>query len=383
MPEDSSPPRAISQLRVIEWLVQAKAKSYLNSPHLWIILGLLAVLGYFYYSVSMAFQDVYVLLSFYPLLYAAVAYRLRGVIGGGLIFLGILVFHALVFASDPVLLVRVFLWAASVLIISGLVATLLNYSEYHIEIVGDLAWLNGEVDRLQEQRSRLLTFLATAAHDLKAPLTAIQGYFQLMLEGYTGKITGQQKTYLERSISRITELMNLIGDLLDIPRIEQGELSTQMQKFSLSDEIRRCLEEMDGLARKKGLELKSAIPDDLSLAYGSAPLILQVISNLIHNAISYTNEGIITVKVRESSGDITVEVTDTGIGIKSNDLPRVFDDFYRASNVESEGTGLGLAIARRIVESHGGRIWVESPCPETGLGSKFSFTLPKESAIKG
>ena len=97
---------------------------------------------------------------------------------------------------------------------------------------------------------------------------------------------------------------------------------------------------------------------------------------MLNNAINYTSQGTITLKVKEKDSDIYVEVMDSGIGIPPQDLPSVFDDFFRASNVKTEGTGLGLSISKRIVEAHGGRIWVESPCPESGQGSKFTFTIP-------
>ena len=98
---------------------------------------------------------------------------------------------------------------------------------------------------------------------------------------------------------------------------------------------------------------------------------------LINNSINYTQEGTITIRVNERSNEILVEVMDTGIGIPAEDLPRLFEDFFRASNVEIKGTGLGLSIARRIMEAHNGRIWAESPCLENGLGTKFCIVLPK------
>ena len=131
------------------------------------------------------------------------------------------------------------------------------------------------------------------------------------------------------------------------------------------------------LAKQKKLRLRVELPLDLPKICGSAPRLQQVITNLVSNAINYTPKGSIIVRVSEVGNEIQVEVLDTGIGVPPQDLSRIFEDFFRASNVETKGTGLGLSIARRIVEAHGGRIWVESPCPETGKGSKFAFTLPK------
>jgi signal transduction histidine kinase len=106
-------------------------------------------------------------------------------------------------------------------------------------------------------------------------------------------------------------------------------------------------------------------------------------ANLLDNAIRYTPKGTVTIAVREQEKEIQVEVRDDGIGIPAEDLPKIFTDFFRGSNIEVKGTGLGLSIARRIVEAHGGRIWAESPCPETGKGCKFTFTLPKKAKKRG
>ena len=107
-----------------------------------------------------------------------------------------------------------------------------------------------------------------------------------------------------------------------------------------------------------------------------------MITNLVNNAINYTPEGSVIIRVNEGDKEIQVEVTDTGIGIPPEDLANIFDDFFRASNAETKGTGLGLSISKRIVEAHGGRIWIESPCSETNVGSKCTFTLPKKGKAK-
>jgi len=112
---------------------------------------------------------------------------------------------------------------------------------------------------------------------------------------------------------------------------------------------------------------------------GSATHLQQVVTNLVNNAINYTQNGTITVRAQERDTDVLVEVMDTGIGIPPKEMSRLFEDFFRASNALTKGTGLGLSISRRIIEAHGGKIWAESPCSETNGGSKFSFTLPKIS----
>ncbi len=247
---------------------------------------------------------------------------------------------------------------------------------------GELEKASNEIAKLEEEKNRFLRFLSIAAHDLKAPLTAIQGFLWVMLGGYSGEITDKQKNMLDRSTRRINELLNLISDLLDIPRIETGQIVQEMKPISLNQVVRASMGDLRDQAKQKGVKLKTELPRALPKISGSAPRLQQVITNLVNNAINYTPEGSVTLRVSEGEREIQVEVIDTGIGIPPEDLPNIFDDFFRASNVETKGTGLGLSIAKRIVEAHGGRIWVESPCPGTKVGSKCTFTLPKKGKAK-
>jgi signal transduction histidine kinase len=239
-----------------------------------------------------------------------------------------------------------------------------------------------EIAKLEEEKSRFLRFLGIAAHDLKAPLTAIQGFLWVMLGGYSGEVSDKQRNMLERSSRRITELLKLISDLLDIPRIETGQIIPEMKEVSLAQIIEGCVSDLSNRAKEKGLELKMELPHSLSKVNGSAPRLQQVITNLLDNAITYTPDGEVTVRVSEKDNDIWVEVMDTGIGIAPEDLPQLFTDFFRGSRTETKGTGLGLSIAKRIVEAHGGKIWCESPCPEVNKGSKFILTLPKQREVE-
>jgi len=250
------------------------------------------------------------------------------------------------------------------------------------EKTGELERASNEIAKLEEEKNRFLRFIGIAAHDLKAPLTAIQGFLWVILGGFAGGISEKQKNMLERSSRRITELLTLISDLLDIPRIETGQIVEEMKEVSLRQIIKNSIEGQRSLAEEKGIKLKVEMPDKLPKVKGSASRLQQVVINLLNNAINYTPEGSITVRVQEQDRDLLVEVMDTGIGIPPEDMPRLFEDFFRASNVETKGTGLGLSISRRIVGAHEGRIWAESPCPETGKGSKFSFALPKLSEAK-
>ncbi len=230
---------------------------------------------------------------------------------------------------------------------------------------------------LEEEKRQFLRFISIAAHDLKAPLAAIQTFLGVILDGFAGDLNEKQKHMMERASQRINELLNLISNLLDIPRIEIGQLAQEMTEVSLAQLIDKFVEETSSLVEQKGLKLLVHMPPNLSCVYGAPSRLQQVVTNLVNNAIEYTIEGAITVRMKERDKDVQVEIMDTGIGIPPQDMPRLFEDFYRGSNATSKGTGLGLSITKRIVEAHGGKIWCESPCPETNAGSRFTFVLPK------
>jgi len=233
-----------------------------------------------------------------------------------------------------------------------------------------------EVGKLEEERREFVRFLSVVAHDLQSPLVATQSLLSYILDGYTGEITEGQKDLMQRGIRRIDELLTLITDLLDIPLIGAGQLEREKVELSLNEVVKQAVESLYSVARKKGIELEVELPESLPKVYASKRRLQQVLNNLISNAINYTREGMVRVRVKEYDNEIAIETMDTGIGIPPSELSRVFDEFFRGSNVGKKGTGLGLSISKRIIEAHGGKIWVESPCPETGKGSRFTFTLP-------
>lgn len=262
--------------------------------------------------------------------------------------------------------------------VANLGAIALRKARLHEALGRHLEERSVELSKLEEDKASFLRFLGIAAHDLKAPLTAIQGFLWVMLGGFAGELTDKQRNMLQRSSRRIDELLNLISDLLDIPRIESGQIVQEIEDVSLYQVVKCSCDDLRHQAKEKGVVLEVELPQNLPEIPGSIPRLQQVMTNLVSNAISYTPEGVVTVSVTEEDNDIKVEVRDTGIGIPPEDLSRVFDDFFRASNVEIRGTGLGLSITRRIVEAHGGSICVESPCLESNTGSKFTVTLPKK-----
>ena len=239
-----------------------------------------------------------------------------------------------------------------------------------------------EVDKLEEGRRQFVRFLSVVAHDLQSPLVATQSILSYIADGYTGEITDGQKDLLQRGIRRIDELLMLITDLLDIPRIEAGQLVREMQELSLNGVIKQAVVGLDNVARQKGIELKIELPESSPKVYASSRRLQQVLINLISNAINYTHDGMVRLRVKEYENEIAIEVIDTGIGIPPDELPKIFGDFFRGRNAGKKGTGLGLSISKRIIEAHGGKLWAESPCLETGVGSKFTFTLPKNGRLK-
>jgi len=242
----------------------------------------------------------------------------------------------------------------------------------------ELEQISKDVAKLKEEKRRIIRFLSVITHDLRAPLSATQSCLWAILGGYTGTITDEQKDLLQRSTRRIDGLLTLISDLLDIPRIEAGQLVQEMEEISFDEVVERSVEGVDRLAKEKGLALMVELPQVPPKIRGSSRRLQQVLTNLLSNAINYTTEGTVLVRVNEGEDDLRVEVIDSGVGILPQDQPRLFQDFFRGSNVKSEGTGLGLSISKRIIEAHGGKIWAESPCPETNTGSKFTFTLLKK-----
>lgn len=252
-----------------------------------------------------------------------------------------------------------------------------NLGAIALENARELEQISGEVAKLEEERRHFVRFLAVVAHDLQSPLVATQSLLSYMLEGYTGEITDGQRDLMQRGVRRIDGLLTLITDLLDIPRIEAGQIKREMREVSLNEVIKQATEGLDNLARQKGIALKVELSEHLPKIRGAARRLQQVMTNLVSNAINYTQDGTVLIRATEGDQNVRVEVADTGIGIPSQDLPRLFEDFFRGSNVTAKGTGLGLSISKRIVEAHGGRIWVESPNPETGKGSRFTFTLPE------
>jgi signal transduction histidine kinase len=260
--------------------------------------------------------------------------------------------------------------------IADLGGIVLEKAEAYDLLVRDVDDAKTEVKKLEKDRQLFLEFLSMVAHDLKAPISAVESYLKVMLRGSPGPLTAKQEQWLDRSISRLDGMLELISDLLDVSRLETGQMATEMEMTSLQKVLEGCIDTARGIAEPNGIKVVSDIGSDFPQIFASEIRLAQVINNLVSNAVRYTPVGG-TIKLRASlkGKQILIEVEDNGSGISKEAMPRIFEDFYRGDR-ETEGTGLGLSICKRAVELHGGRIWAESPVPETGKGTRFSVTLP-------
>jgi signal transduction histidine kinase len=253
----------------------------------------------------------------------------------------------------------------------------------------DLERIRAELEeknkKLKQKDEMRLLFLASATHDLKSPLNTITSYIQSMVDGYMGNITDEQRRVLQRILNRINGLRQLISDILILGEFESGEeKEVKSERFDIIQLLRESVEEFRPLASERGISLR--FESYVERAYVKAdPLkIDEVIHNYISNAIKYNRDnGSVMVRAELKGGFVEVSVADTGIGLKEEDLKRLFTDFFRASEVKKnkiEGTGLGLAIVKRIIERYGGYVWAESRYNE---GSTFYFKLPVDSSEEG
>jgi signal transduction histidine kinase len=219
-------------------------------------------------------------------------------------------------------------------------------------------------------------FLANMSHELRTPLNAILGYSELILDNIYGDAPEKMRVVLERVQSNGKHLLSLINDVLDLSKIEAGQLKLSLDDFSITDMVHSAYAAVEPLARSKQLAFRLDVQPDLPAARGDHRRLTQVLLNLVGNAIKFTDRGEVLIKTSAGNGTYTVVVRDSGPGIPLSDQQRIFEEFQQADSSQTKakgGTGLGLSIARRIVEMHGGRLWVES---SPGRGATFSFTMP-------
>ncbi len=219
-------------------------------------------------------------------------------------------------------------------------------------------------------------FLANMSHELRTPLNAILGFSQVLREGIVGQVNEKQAEYLEDILSSGNHLLSLINDVLDLSKVEAGQVELEVAPFLLPESLERGVVMVRERALKDGVQVTLAPNPEVDLVEGDERRIRQVIFNLLSNAVKFTPAGgAVDVRAMKVNGEVRISVADTGPGIAVEDLERIFEEFQQtdAGMEQREGTGLGLALSKRLVELHGGRIWVDS---ELGKGSTFVFTLP-------
>jgi signal transduction histidine kinase len=262
--------------------------------------------------------------------------------------------------------------------------------EVEVENRDELGALGANVNRMNGELRRLYTeleaasrhkseFLANMSHELRTPLNAIIGFSQVLRERMVGPVNEKQAEYLDDIISSGNHLLSLINDVLDLSKVEAGQVELQMQPFSLREALERGVVMVRERATENGVHVAFAADPAVDVVDGDERRIKQVIFNLLSNAVKFTPAGgEVDVTAARVNGEVRVCVADTGPGIAPEDQERIFEEFQQSETGvgQREGTGLGLALSKRFVELHGGRIWLESTL---GEGSAFTFALPAGS----
>jgi GAF domain-containing protein len=252
-----------------------------------------------------------------------------------------------------------------------------------------LAIQNARLFREIEDKSRQINaanrhkseFLANMSHELRTPLNAIIGFSEVLGERMFGELNDKQAEYTDDILSSGRHLLSLINEILDLSKVEAGRMELELSKFDLPLAIENARTFVRERAVKHGINLEVSVDERLGDYVGDERKIKQILLNLLSNAVKFTPEGgRIGIEARQGDGSIEISVSDTGVGIAPEDQPKIFEEFRQVGSDyahKTEGTGLGLTLAKKFVELHGGRIWVES---EVGKGSTFSFTLPERAS---
>ena len=259
----------------------------------------------------------------------------------------------------------------------------------HVANRDELGALADDVNKMCEELARLYEqleaaskhksqFLANMSHELRTPLNAILGYTELISDCVYGEMPEKARGVLDRIQRNGKHLLGLINDVLDLSKIEAGQLVLSLTDYSLKDVVHGVCSAVEPLAAEKKLAFRVEVAKDLPAGRGDERRITQVLLNLVGNAIKFTDQGGVTIRAAAVDGSYNLSVSDTGPGISESDQARLFQEFQQADNSitrKKGGTGLGLAISKRIIEMQGGRIWVDS---RLGQGSTFFVSLPVE-----
>lgn len=243
------------------------------------------------------------------------------------------------------------------------------------ERTAELAKLNEALKELNKAKSN---FVSAVSHELRTPLTSIKGYASILMAGKLGEVTPAQKERLEKIDKHSNNLAHLINNLLDIARIESGRVQMTIKETSIKEVLDSVIDIITPQVKNKGISLKLSNKSKSDKIMADQGQLERVFLNLLSNAVKFIPEkGEISISAEDKDSFIEFSVEDNGMGIPKHDLEKVFEEFFRSDNAQSEGikgTGLGLSLVKQIVEAHRGKIWVES---ELGKSTKFSFTVPK------
>ena len=239
----------------------------------------------------------------------------------------------------------------------------------------ELLELNAKLRNMYEAQKE---FSSTVSHELRTPLASIKTTIDVVISETPGKLTDEQKNFLNKAKANVDRLNRLVNDVLSLSKLESGKAALELQLNDISAIIKEVADVQESVARQKGIYLTIQMPQDMPKIYFDADKINQVLNNLISNAIKFTDKGGIEVSsmVEQEKNSVVVTVKDTGPGIRAEDIPKLFQKFQQLGDHatrQTGGTGLGLAICKEIIARHAGKIWVES---EVGKGSAFSFLLP-------
>jgi PAS domain S-box-containing protein len=241
--------------------------------------------------------------------------------------------------------------------------------------------LKAAVERAESADKLKSAFLATMSHELRTPLNSIIGFTGILLQKLVGSLNPEQEKQLKMVQVSANHLLELINDVLDISKIEADQIDIFPELFDMGTAVRRSVEKINPMAEKKGLVVTTVINPEIIMVYSDRRRVEQILINLLNNAVKFTEHGNINIQCTIEDENVITQVTDSGIGIKHEDIEDLFKPFQQIQTGISrqyEGTGLGLSICKRLVELLGGKIWVES---EWGKGSTFRFKLPLKKEI--
>jgi len=374
------------EMQVMEWLMRSKAKGGWRSYHLWIISAIFVVFAFIFYLVlNKPYHDVYIIMFFYPMMYASISYRLKGALFGGLAFLAIVLPNAIFRAPTTDSLLTTMLLVLLAFIINGMGATLLNYLEGQMnaykEILSLNDRLNASIKQLEQTQKQLIQsekmsalggLSASVAHEINNPLAGVLVYAKLMSRKLaSGNIDKEEFAVNMKKIEdAVSYCSKIVRSLLDFAR----QTEPTLKPINVKDIIEQVITLVGHQADIKHVKISRSEAKNLSPILADFGQIQQVFVNLMVNAIQATGEGgQITITTEQTAdGFVKISFMDTGTGISPENIKKLFTPFFTTKG-EVKGVGLGLSVSYGLVERHNGKIEVAS---ELGKGSTFTVLLP-------